>query len=531
MVKSKSGVKFDRYRKNRPMDIMTTIFLLFVVSIYSVYFDNKYFNVTVTRATVFTEGAIFFTVLFIAALCLEIALVKYYDKKARLFYTDKPVASMPEVWMLSFILANVMSYILCESEIRETAFSGESGRYFGLGLVLILGLTFILLSYEAYISKLVFYVLAAISSFAIIMADMQHFGADPFGLKETMVEKQKQLFISTFGNINTYGSYLCMVLSLMAGVFIFAKRLSDKIISGIVLLILSTGIIPAKSDNVYLGVFAAFMVLLYVAIHNRRALEFVMCCTIICIGMLGMAVNNVINSGSQKHINGIAEIIESPVIMAAATTVMVILLIGLIILKRKNTELYTGMQNRRFMLIMTATIIIFAVGFVVVGVKKGMSMFTFDYTWGTYRGYVWAKSVELFRMGSLKQKLFGYGNESTGYYMSKYFYDEMIEVTNRKYDNSHNELLQYLVTTGLFGMLSYIGVFVTGVRYIAKRMKDDAAAIALLATAVAYAAQGLVNLNQPITTPYYFVVLAAGIGYVRYRERERRYHGEDFRKG
>ena len=50
-------------------------------------------------------------------------------------------------------------------------------------------------------------------------------------------------------------------------------------------------------------------------------------------------------------------------------------------------------------------------------------------------------------------------------------------------------------------------------------MKCDAIAIACLAGAIGYLTQALVNLNQPITTPYYFVILASGIGYIRYRDQ------------
>ena len=39
----------------------------------------------------------------------------------------------------------------------------------------------------------------------------------------------------------------------------------------------------------------------------------------------------------------------------------------------------------------------------------------------------------------------------------------------------------------------------------------------LFSAAVSYFTQSLVNLNQPITTPYFYVVLAAGVGYVRYK--------------
>ena len=91
--------------------------------------------------------------------------------------------------------------------------------------------------------------------------------------------------------------------------------------------------------------------------------------------------------------------------------------------------------------------------------------------------------------------------------------------TNKKYDNCHNELLQYLVTTGIFGVVTYVGFAVCSFIYLLRRLKGDAVAIACLASGMAYFAQAMVNLNQPITTPFFFVTLAAGVGYVRYRDQ------------
>ncbi len=103
--------------------------------------------------------------------------------------------------------------------------------------------------------------------------------------------------------------------------------------------------------------------------------------------------------------------------------------------------------------------------------------------------------------------------------MKDNYYAEMVKITGKKYDNLHNELLQYLVTTGLFGLITYLGFVGSSFVYIIRRIKGSPIAIACVASGAAYFAQSLVNLNQPITTPYFFVVLAAGVGYVRYKEQ------------
>ncbi|MGN0367525.1 MAG: hypothetical protein ACI4EK_01990, partial [Wujia sp.] len=80
-------------------------------------------------------------------------------------------------------------------------------------------------------------------------------------------------------------------------------------------------------------------------------------------------------------------------------------------------------------------------------------------------------------------------------------------------------LLQYLFTTGLVGLISYIGLFVSSVVYMLRNVYKKPWILAAVSGCVAYFAQGTLNLNQPITTPFYFVFLAVGVGAVNYDRR------------
>lgn len=53
-----------------------------------------------------------------------------------------------------------------------------------------------------------------------------------------------------------------------------------------------------------------------------------------------------------------------------------------------------------------------------------------------------------FNEAPLMRKLFGYGQETVRMLTVSNFHDEMLEITERVYDNAHNELLQYLLTIG-----------------------------------------------------------------------------------
>ena len=351
-----------------------------------------------------------------------------------------------------------------------------------------------------------------------IIAIQQHFGNDPFHLREKVVDRQKEMFISTFGNINTYGSYLAIILPIFVALFVFSEKLWVRILTGISITMAAMAIIPAKSDNVYLGTGAAFLVLFYIAIYYKRFTEYIFSVLLLGAGLLFMAFANSALKGSQKHINGIAEIVENPKIMGAFVALVIIILIASMAFRTINYELYKKVQSGKLLIVITAILLVAGIAVVALGIKTQNSLFVFNDKWGTYRGYIWRRSMDIFKSGTVSQKIFGHGNETIALNMKTY-YDEMVSVTGKKYDNSHCEFIQYLVTTGIFGVITYYGFATSGFIYILKRMEGDAVAIAALAGCIGYLTQGFVNLNQPITTPFYFVLMAFGIGYIRYRDQ------------
>ena len=507
---------FDRYRVNRPIDIVTIVYLIFISSVFCVYMDNKYFNITATRAKLFTYSGIALVILAVMAYGIEISMIRYFDSGSKIFKKDKKIIEMPELWISLFLVANVIAWFM--SDNKKGSWSGETGRCFGLSIVIIIALVVIVLSRQSCVSMLVFVSLSVTATFSFIVAVLQHFGNDPFELRLTVVKRQKEMFISTFGNINTYGAYICVVLPIFAAVFIFSKKLWARIVGGCMLVLTGIAIIPAKSDNVYLGAAAAFLVLFYIAIMNKRFTEYIFGVLLLVVGLDVMAYLNQEYKGSQKHINGIAQVVENPKIMTMLVATVGLVLVLTLVFRQVNYELYKNIQSKKLLVIFSIILVVGVIGVVIYGVSSQNSLFVFNDKWGTFRGYIWRRCWNIFEDADPLHKLFGHGNETIAAQMKQY-YAEMVSITGKKYDNAHNELLQYLVTTGLFGVISYLGFVVTSFLYIGRRLKGDPIAIACLAGGVSYFAQSLVNLNQPITAPLFFVIVAAGVGHVRYRNQ------------
>ena len=141
------------------------------------------------------------------------------------------------------------------------------------------------------------------------------------------------------------------------------------------------------------------------------------------------------------------------------------------------------------------------------------SYVVFDDKWGTQRGYVWKRAIELFtKKLTPLQKVFGYGADTFALLMQYYFPADMQNGKMVIFDSAHNEYLHYLVTIGFAGMASYIVFMVSSVVAMAKRMKEQPVVAAVMLAVLAYMIQATVNINLPIAMPIILQLLAMGVG-------------------
>ena len=125
---TKKGSTFNRYRKNRPIDVVNTAFLIFMTSVFSLYMHNKYFDITGTRADLFMNVGLVYVILAVMAFFLEIMMIRYYEHDAKLFYKDSKVIAMPELWMGLFLLANFFGGIMTDN--KKGSWDCSTGRRF-----------------------------------------------------------------------------------------------------------------------------------------------------------------------------------------------------------------------------------------------------------------------------------------------------------------------------------------------------------------------------------------------------------------
>ena len=535
------------------------LYLFLMLAVYPLVFRSRgeelsekyYFNITKTRWDFFICVTVGYIILIVLAYIWE-DLWSYHNKKrSDITRYDKGIVT-PEHMMYLFMLANLFAYLTAVADdgliSAGDAFTGRDGRYMGLLTYIVIGFAFIMLARYAGIRMGIFVPFAAATCFAYVVAICQHVKPDltrfddegyaPGGLKRLaelfprflynlqhgMKKSQLNVFRSTFGNINIFAGFVVVSLAVFICMYIFTEDIRYKIVAGVI--IVSGGMVMfiSNSDSAYIGVGGVMFFMLLLSVKEGMLLAFMQSLILLGTGNLAITlINRYMRDELGKKYDkrgGFAELLDNyRLALILLVAAMVIYLIMLFIGRRYKDKL-SGLNKNRINVIISVFTALALAAVVIIGHDRRMPAFTFNYRWGTFRGYIWTICIELYRDAPFISKLFGYGNESVRTLMSTYYYGDMIEVTGKIYDNAHNELLQYLLTTGLFGVLSYLGLCVTCFVYVLKNARGHAIAYMCLAAMLGYFIQSLISINQPITTPFMFLFMALGVGYVRYMKNE-----------
>lgn len=508
------------------------IYTLAIFVIYPITVDDAYFNITLTKTNYFQKASIIFAVCFVVAFVLDIVVHKYFEVDEKIIVEDNArFYSKPIFWMELFALANVMAWYM--TDCSESATTGVTARRMGLIMYLIIAVVFIMIVTYSYISKVTVIAFAVTAVYTYIIGIVQHLELDVafwetgkksifefMHYRDRLSSDQFDIYMSTFGNINIFSSFIVISLCLFLGVFIFTGINYMKLISGTVVVLGGASLMIANSDSGYIGVAGAIFVLMLISYNQGKVRTFIISLILLACGNLLVVLMNNFAVGEYDKRGGFAQALDRldlAFILILALVMVMLIVHYLAVNHRDKLEKFNKKLVTKLILIGTA---VTGVITVVVGNLMGVGIFTFDDKWGTYRGFVWSRAWKIFCDAPLVNKLFGYGNESFGIYMKAYYYDDMVNIVGKIYDNAHNELLQYLLTLGIVGLVAYVGVFVASIVYMLRYGKNNYLVYAFLAASVGYFVQALININQPITTPLYFVIMALGVGYTTYLRKK-----------
>ncbi|MGN0311247.1 MAG: O-antigen ligase family protein [Lachnospiraceae bacterium] len=426
--------------KEKMRSILQSASTMWVITIFAVgvfYIDDYYFNLLEAKAMFCDMAAlIFLAVSFFGAV---LYLMEQSAKENRMLLI-KDLHPM-DVAVFGFMLAAILSNLVTQHPTE--AFWGSYGWSVGTLWVVMMGLVYFFVSRSMQPDRRLFLLIGIAAGLQFLLVIANGFWLDPFSLHQNLAAKDYVRYVGTVGNTNWYVGYVTMMVPFFLMGTGKEQPLWEKILCRILLFLASMTCITINSQGVYLGVGAVLAAYVYLSLAEyekiRNALINLM---VILAGIAAVGVGSFFFT--LVDLDGLNPIVIRPVVWGSAMVLCMILYLGLTLLKEDRFCKMAVWMKRIYLLLVT----ILAVGLVVSQVQS------FDDSWGTNRGRTWRVAVQAFTSMPLVNKLFGGGTNCFGFYYLAQTGSDWVR-------NAHNEYLEYLVTTGLFGMLSYVGIYVS----------------------------------------------------------------------
>lgn len=510
-----NSMENKREKGRNIFDKIMSIYALVILCVFPVVYDNFYYNILETKYRFFCIAAIaMIVVMFVYGLYTN-KMIDYFKG----FCLKEWIKTLNVVdWtLLVFWLANIVSWLLCEW--RWEAFWGTSGRFNGVFLMTIYLATYFLVTRFFVLKRVHLDAFLLVSIFVCLFGISDYFQMDLLGFKERMLDEQKGLYTSTFGNINTYTIYVAAVLCVSMILYVMENCKKRTAYYFSVMAIAMVALIVGASDNAYLSLTALFGLSPLVLFQKKTWIRRYSTCValfmtaIVFVGWINTAYAEVVFG-----LDSIFVILSSLSILPIATAVLWAIVIGWTVSASKRggqkEDVGKGLVLAWIALIV---IVVAAVLYVLYDANLAGNAEKYDAVknyvifndeWGTRRGYVWIRSVKLYeQIFTPIQKMFGYGADTFKLLMMRYYLPENGVV----FDSAHNEYLHFLMTTGFVGMISYVAFLASSVFTMVKSMKDRPEVVAIMFVVLAYATQATVNINLPVVFPLIWQLISMGL--------------------
>lgn len=481
------------------------IYLILMFSIFLFFYSNYYFDLTPSKYDFFSKSTIaLFLVSFITV------IVSFFTKGPRLknrFCTWLHSFEKWELLMIVWILCLSITTWLCEDP--TLSLTGRNGRQTGLIFMLMVCGTALLISRHYHLNQSLILIYLCSTSLVFLLGILNFFSIDPFGFFTMLSDYQGGLYLSTIGNINFFSSLICLSLPLSTVLYCYCRQRNSRIIYYVCCLLGFTALLIGNSDSGYLGMGFILVVLFFVVFQDHECLKRFLqlgISWIIAGRILGMLI--ILNPIDARPLITLSSLFCTSVI-SLVVLVMFLLFYFILIKKKLDSLSLRHLRKWLFVLFGSLMIILLAVIIFVNFINQEVSLgflstyLRFDENWGTGRGMIWSHLMEAYTQFPVTQKLFGHGLDTTRLVMTSYFPTESLGI----YDNAHNELLQYLITSGIAGLACYLVICVVLLKKLYVYVKKEPFALAVFSVICCYLVQSIVNINQPITTPIFFIFL------------------------
>lgn len=506
------------------------IFTLLILAGLPIVFQDYYFNILVVKYYYYCAMVIGMAVFTAIAAIIYIRRDRllYGGEVMKTIRSEIKLSSLTIVdWaMIAFMLSAAISTF--QSEYLYESFWGNEGRYCGLFLILLYALCYFLVTRCLEFKKWYIDVFLGAGLIVCFLGILHFFNLDPLGFKAEISPEDYDIFVSTLGNINTYTAYLSLPMGVSAVMFASETDMKRKIWYFVCMMSAFFALIMGVSDNAYLTLFALLGLLpLYLFRKKRGTGEYIV---ILAAFVSALTVIDWIENhfgGRVQEISGVFNLFTRiPGLWAIALLLWTVAVVMYIYSSKTEKQEKKVKESRILWYGWLGLVILAALGIIFVlydaniagnGERYGAiaNYVVMDDSWGTERGYVWRLAMEIYSDFPVSHKLFGHGPDTFGIITVQNFWDDMMSVTSQKYENVHNEYLQYLVTIGAVGLISYLSLLGTAFVKMIRMGLRNPVVMAMVFGAICYCTQAVVNISVPMVTPIMLLMIMMGMAVER----------------
>lgn len=503
---------FKEGDNNKLVSLVISAYVILVGVGLPLFVRDKYFDILVAKYYYYCACTIAMIIILVGCLFIQRKNIIFSSRK-RLAKSIFEKMTFADCSVLVFYLVSILSTIT--SDYVYESFWGNEGRFTGLFLI-----TWYVLSYFC-ISR--FWKNSTISINLIIVSGIMvsifgitdYFNLDIFNFKAPMVENQRNIFTSTIGNINTYTAYVGIIVALSVVLFSTAKELKKILFYFVSMVISFCALIMGVSDNAYLSLGALFAFLPIYLFKDSEGIKRYLA----VLATFFSVIQGVgwINKYFGAHVIGIDSsfklIIEFKRLDFLVIGLWIIVLVWYLIDYKRNIRCIAYNYKIRsfwllFLLLAFSSIVYALYDCNVIGNADRYgsleSYLLFNDDWGTHRGFIWRNAMESYFNLPWWKKLVGYGPETFGILMLQ---KTARNPYNEIFDSAHNEYLHLLITVGFVGLLSYLSFMIGIIKRGIQLHNDNPYVMAIIFGIICYSIQAFVNLNLPIVTPVFWVLL------------------------
>lgn len=490
--------------------LMFTLFPLFLTNYYQSARRDKFWLFVIATAIVGVTLGI-------------IALCQHFSKSNEKLntYFDPFKLNLTDIGMLAFLGVTVISTIVAligaenAGEAFEKLLLGSYGRNMGLLMILMMAVCYFCVSRYFYYTKYVIYFMFIGMTIMSFVAIVNFYHIDILGIfaKYQTNENVQVNFTSTIGNKNYLSAMITVALPFSVGLAVATKDKILRIIAYVSTGLQFMGLLVATSDGGFLGCFAAFAVMLVILSRDRIKLsKFFFCLCIMMASAKLLWLFDLLMKGNNKGYTSFSEIFVYNNFVFILIPVFLLLAIYCQKTKAEHFEKYCFITSLSIIAVGVLAIIVLFIYYSLIDTTSTLGSFTrffrFDEKWGTHRGFFWIKSFELMNDFNFFEILFGSGPD-TFYNVFAVYFDELhARFGDTSTNAAHNVYINYLVTVGVTGLLSYLLFVGSAIVNSVKNAKVNPLALMCVGVIVAYATQDIVNIANPVNTPWFIMFIA-----------------------